>query len=134
MRLYQITGDDFYLDQAEDIFSAVKKYLDNYPPGYSFHVMNLNRYYDKHAPTIVVALSEDNSFERELKENIYGNFIPHKALIWGRKNDKDLFRLIPYIKDMTPVDDKTTLYICYEGVCTKPLNELPEMIEAIHKL
>jgi uncharacterized protein YyaL (SSP411 family) len=134
MRLYQITGDDFYLDQAEDIFSAVKKFLDSYPPGYSYHVMNLNRYFDKHAPTIVIALNEFNTFEAELKRSIYSNYIPHKALIWRRKNERDLFRVIPFVKDMEPLDDKTTLYICYEGVCTKPLNELPEMVEAISKL
>lgn len=134
LRLYQLTGDNSYLEQAEDVFCAVKKYLDNYPPGYSYHLMNLNRFFDKHAPTIVIALNEDHSYESELKEQIYSNFIPHKVVIWRHSNDRDLFRVIPFVKDLTPINEKTTLYICFEGICQKPLTELSEMVEAIHKL
>jgi len=134
LRLYQLTNESNFLEQAEDCFSAVKKYLDNYSPGYSYHTMNLNRFFDKKAATIVIALDETNSHENELKEQIYKNYIPHKAVIWKHKNEKDLLRVIPYLKDLIPLDEKTTLYICFEGVCLNPLNELPKMMEAIHKL
>lgn len=134
LRLYQLTNEDTYIEQAEDIFAALKKYIDNYPPGYSYHMMNLNRYYDKHAPTLVIALDDDKNYENELKNEIYHHFIPHKALIWKQKDDKDLLRVIPFVKDLVAIDGKTTLYICFEGVCQTPINQLPAMIEAIHKL
>ncbi len=47
-----------YQREAEDILRAVKLFADNYPPGYIYHAMNIQRYYDKQAPTIVVALNE----------------------------------------------------------------------------
>lgn len=134
LRLYQLTNEDTYIEQAEDVFAAAKKYIDNYPPGYSYHMMNLNRYYDKHAPTLVIALNDDKNYEKELKNEIYHHFMPHKALIWKQKDDKDLLRVIPFVKDLIAIDGKTTLYICFEGVCQKPIKHLPEMIEAIHKL
>lgn len=134
MRLYQLTSEVNYLEQAEDVFSAAKKYMGNYSPGYSYHMMNLNRFFDKHAPALVIALDENNSFEKELKKQIYSNFIPHKVVIWRHTNDKDLFRIIPYTKELIPIANKTTLYICFEGVCQKPIDDLSEMMEAIRKL
>lgn len=133
IRLYQITGEDDYLIQAEDIFKAVGNYLENYPPGYCYHVMNLQRYYDQHAPTLVVALNSKRDLQQELKNFIYHQFIPHKALIW-QQQDIELEEMIPSIEEQTAKEDKTTLYICFEGVCQEPLTNLPEMQEAIHKL
>lgn len=134
LRLYQLTGEERYREQAEDVFKAVKKFVDNYPPGYCYHMMNLIRYYDTHAPTIVVALNKKNQYAQELRQLLYSGYIPHKAIIWRHPSDEKLFTLLPFAKEQVPVDGKTTLYICFAGVCTKPLTDLPEMIEAIHKL
>ena len=134
LRLYQITSDPDYLDQAEDILRAVKKYLDSYSPGYCFHVMNLNRYYDRHAPTIVVALNDKDQNKEIIRQSIYSHFIPHKAVIWRRNDDKNLLDFIPFLQRQTAVNNHTTLYICHEGVCQKPLNDRQEILEAIHRL
>lgn len=134
LRLYQITADPDYLDQAEDVLRAVKKYLDNYAPGYCYHLMNLNRFYDRHAPTIVVALNEKGHLRDEVRAALYTHHIPHKDIIWLRKNDERLLDFIPFLKHQRAIDDKTTLYICHEGVCQRPLSEEKEIFEAIHKL
>jgi uncharacterized protein len=134
LRLYNLTLDSEYLAQAEDVFKAVSKYIDNYAPGYAYHLMNLIRYYDRHAITAVIALNEKEQLRDELRQIFYHNFIPHKGLIWRRENDEPLFTLIPYVEKQVPIDGKTTLYLCQKGVCQKPLTEFSEMIEAIHKL
>jgi hypothetical protein len=133
LKLYQMTQQPEYLGQAEDILKAVKDYLENYPPGYCYHVMNLQRYYDKKAPTLVIALNSKKEYEKELKQALYEKFIPHKVVIW-QNQDVELEELLPFIKDQSAQQDRTTLYICHEGVCQKPLNQLPEMLEAIEKL
>lgn len=133
LRLYQLTSNPDYLNQAEDIFKAVKDYLENYPPGYTYHVMNLHRYYDKGAPTITIALNSKKDLEQDIKQLINENFIPHKALIW-QKQDIDLEELIPFSQEQIAKDDRTTLYICHQGVCKEPLTALPDIQEAIQKL
>ncbi len=133
LRLYHILGDENYFTQAEDILKAVKNYLDNYPPGYCYHVMNLYFYYDQHVPTIVIALNSKKAFQEEIKKLIYKSFIPYKSLIW-QQQDVDLEELIPFIEEQEAIQDQTTLYICYEGVCQKPLTDFADMQEAIHKL
>lgn len=133
LRLYQLTDNEVYLDQAEDVLEAAKPYIDTYSPGYCYHLMNVNRYYDKKAPTIVVALNQAREYEKELRSLIYESFIPHRALIW-QHSDVDLEEITPYIKEQVPVDDKTTLYVCHEGVCQAPLTDWPAIRDAIHKL
>ena len=132
LRLYQLTHQADYLQQAEDIFKGVKDYLENYPPGYCYHVMSLQRYYDKKAPTFVIALNSKKEYDQELKQNLYEHFIPHKAVIW-QTQDVELEELIPLVRDQNAQQDRTMLYLCYEGVCQRPLNQLSEMKEAIDK-
>lgn len=134
LRLYQLTLDKQYLNQAEDVLKAVKTFIDNYPPGYCYHLMNLIRYYDKHGITAVVALNSKEQHLEELRQLFYHAYIPNKAIIWRRQNDKELFELLPFLRNQEAVGDKTTLYICREGFCEKPLTEFSEMIEAVHKL
>lgn len=134
LRLYQLTLDEKFLDGAEDILKAAKKFIDNYSPGYCYHIMNLNKYYDIHSPTLVIALDEKQTYKEELKRAIYSNFIPHKAVIWRKEEETNLFNLIPYVKEQGPKNNQTTLYICHEGVCRAPLTQKEEMLEAILRL
>lgn len=134
LRLYQITSDPDYLDQAEDVLRAVRKYMDSYSPGYCYHVMNLNYYYDRHAPLIVVALNDKNHNQEEIRQTIYSQFIPHKSVIWRRNSDTQLLDFMPFLQKQGPINNQTTVYICHEGVCQKPLHDRQEIIDAIHRL
>lgn len=135
LKFYQLTADPDYLDQAEDILRAVKKYLDSYSPGYCFHIMNLNRYYDRHAPTVVIALGNQNTEETDIiRQVLYSQYIPHKTVIWRYEDDKALFNLIPFLQKQGPIDGQTAMYICHEGVCQKPIYHHQEILEAIRRL
>jgi uncharacterized protein YyaL (SSP411 family) len=133
LRLYQITWDASYLEAAKDILRAVKKYLDIYAPGYCYHLMNLIRYYDSQAPTLIIALNSEEEYKDQLMNMLYAEFIPHKAVVWRRDNDEKLFNLLPYTRTQLPLQEKTTLYVCYKGMCEKPLVNFIEMAEAIRK-
>lgn len=134
LRLYQLTTNVHFMEQAEDILRTVKKFIDNYPLGYCYSLLNINRYYDRHAPTLVVALNQKEEHFDKIRTAIYQNFIPHKCIIWKKEEDSQLSREIPYMKDQGPIEGKTTLYICHEGACLKPLNEISEILTAIQKL
>ena len=133
LRLHQLTLEDHYLQQAEDIFKGVRDYLENYPPGYCYHVMNVLRYYVEQAPTFVIALNSNREYEKELKEALYEKFIPHKAVIW-QSHDVELEELLPYTKEQIAQNDKTTLYLCDEGTCQKPVDQLTDMLNLVRGL
>jgi uncharacterized protein YyaL (SSP411 family) len=134
LRLYAITSDPHYLDQAEDIFRAVKKFLDNYSPGYCYHIMNLNRYFNHSAPTLAIALNQKEEHREAIKRAIFFQFIPHKSIVWRRANDENLFKIAPALREQVPLHDQTTLYLCRKGTCEKPAEGLKEILDSIQKL
>lgn len=131
LRLYQLTLDRQYLEQAEDILKAVYKFVEGYSPGYCYHLLNVVRFYDVSAITAVVVLNKEHAHEKEIGELLYHHFLPHRAIIWKRPNDQVLARLIPFIEQYQPVEGQTTLYLCSQGACSKPMTSLSEMITEI---
>lgn len=134
LRLYKLTLNADYLEDATDILKAAKKYIDTYAPGYSFHMMNLVRYYDQKSQTIVVALNKKQEHREALQDLIYQKFNPHRAVIWRQEGDVALFNLIPFAKEQKPLGDQTTLYLCQHGVCKEPLTDFPAMVEALKQV
>lgn len=133
LRLYQLTNDMQYLNQAEDVLRAVKKYIDNYPPGYCYHMLNLIRFYDQRSATAVVALNKDEQHREELLQLFYHTYLPHLTIVW-RHVDDPVVKLVPFLEKQEPIKGQTTLYLCYKGACQKPLTEFSDMMAAIHEL
>lgn len=133
IRLYQITWNEEYLIQAEDVLKAAFLFMDDYPLGYCYHAMNLNAYYDIKAPTLVIALNSTREHEKALSKAINENFLPHASIIW-QTQDIELEDIMPELKEKLPLDDKTTLYVCYEGSCEEPISDKDKMIETIERL
>jgi len=134
LRLFQLTTDPHYLAQAEDIFRAVKKFLDAYPPGYCYHVMALQRYYDEKAAVAVIALNESEDYIAQLQSAARMLYHPHAVVLFKRDEGEDLSDLIPSLEGKEAVGGKTTLYVCLEGSCSAPITSLDEMLLAIHQL
>ncbi|NGX54576.1 MAG: hypothetical protein KR126chlam2_00189 [Chlamydiae bacterium] len=134
IRLYQITGINEYLQGAEDILRASKEHIDMYPPGACYHLMALQRYLDLDAPTIVVSLNDEEQYRQEIANMLAGHFIPHKAVIWRREMDEELRDLVPFSRDLIPIDGKTTLCVCFRDRCLRPTNDISQMWKFIEKL
>ncbi|CDZ81198.1 Thioredoxin-related protein [Candidatus Rubidus massiliensis] len=131
IKLYHMTGNIDYLEQAEDVMKAAKEPIENYLPGYCYHIMNIQYYYDRHAPTIVIALNEAEDNKDLIRRLIYEHFIPHKSIIWKRTNDKELIRLIPSCEKQGLENNQTTVYFCEEGVCKRPITSMEECAKFI---
>lgn len=131
IRLYNITGDESYLQQAEEIFKAAKSYIDAYPPGACYHLMAFQRYLDSQAPVLVIALNAENAGEKELNAALQEHFCPHAEVIWKREKDALLTHIIPAVADKVPLEGKTTLYLCRQNTCLEPSTDLQKSIELI---
>lgn len=130
VRLWQITGKSHFLNQAEDIFRAVKQFLDSYPLGYCYHLIALQRYFEAKKATYVIALNKEKEWQKEIEEAFSKKSSPHNALVWKQEQDDVLAKILEPHAYPT-AGGKTTLYICHEGVCLKPLSERDEILRAI---
>jgi len=134
IRLYQLTQDKKYIDQAEDVLKAAKSFIEAFPPGACYHLIALQRYLDEKAPLVVIALDEEGSYKDELASAIGNHFSPHAVYVWKNEKDEALKGLISGIDVQVPLDGKTTLYVCRGVACDPPITEKEGMIEAIENL
>lgn len=134
IRLYQITGKASYLASAREILQAAKQHIDLYPPGGCYHLMVLQRFLDDEAPTLIIALNEEESFREEIAKILSAYFIPHKAVIWKRPSDEVLRDLSEVARFAETKNGKTTLYVCHKNRCDAPITELPKMWEIFEKM
>lgn len=132
LRLYQITWNEKYRIQAEDAMKTVQPNLEVYAPGYCFHLLAIQRYINKNAPTVVVALNKEGDLHRELAQMIPNCHIPHLTIIWKKFEDHNLEELVPALRAYQPVDGKTAAYICRQGVCHAPLTDFTAIISDLH--
>ena len=116
------------------MFRAVKRFIDNYSPGYTYHLLNIARYYDHTAKLVVVALNEQEDWKDEIATAIHDRFNPFKFMVWRGTQSSKLEQLVPDLATQVAKDGRTTVYICREGVCQEPLNELPAILEALGEL
>ena len=127
LRLYQLTGQRRYLDEAEDVLRAVARMIETYAPGYVYHLMNLLRYYDKEESLALVALNEEQDGKDEIFKIIYSNYVPHRQSLFRKLDDDPLLHRIPFLSEQCPQGDKTTLYLCKKGVCQEPVSDMEKI-------
>lgn len=131
LRLFQMTGDEKYLSQAEDVLKAAQAYIETYPPGACYHLIALQRYLNVQAPTVVIALDEEGSLKNDIHRALSERFIPHLAIVWKEAKDPLLSTLIPSLVAKNPIDGQTAVYICKQNHCEPPLIEKEKILQAI---
>ncbi len=134
LRLYLITGDLSYRDQAEDVLKSIKKFLDLYSAGYFYHTINLMRYHDSEAKLAVIALNDAAEHEEILRQIVSTTYAPHTEFIWLNQKDKALLKILPYLESHLPQEGLTTLYLCREGACREPITDINKMVETIKNI
>ena len=132
LRLYQLTADRQYLVQAEDIFRAVKQYVETYSLGYCYHLTALLRYYDKKKAMLVIVPGENKELVVYIQALITKHALLHHMSV--QPKNKDALCHIPLIANKVAKDNKTTLYICREGFCSEPLTDIETIEEAMRLL
>lgn len=108
VRLYALTGEERYGDLAKELLTALSAQAARYPAGYCFYLLALARYL--HPPRHTTAVLQAEA-DRELLKGRFGV-------------DEDLTVLEKPTQAYTLLHGKTTFYICENGSCRPPVNEL----------
>jgi uncharacterized protein len=134
IRLYQITKEEKFLRQVEDLFCITKKHMETYPVGAGFLLRALLRFWDEKAPTCYIALDRNKTGKKEILQAFSKKFIPHATCIWIEQEDQELLSLLPHIAEKKIIDEKTTLHVCYKNRCDAPETDLAKILEKIADL
>lgn len=134
LRLYQLSQEQKYLAQAEDILKASKSFIEAFPPGACYHLIALQRYLDKDAPLIIIALDEKQSYKQEIERALGSVFAPHSFIVWKKHGDGAINNLIASIAEQNCLDGKTTVHICRSTHCEPPMTDMDQILDAFENL
>ncbi|CAN5419461.1 thioredoxin domain-containing protein [soil metagenome] len=121
LRLANLTGKEEYLTLVEEVFSLYGPHFSRMPDQFANLLGCLDMYLFK-GPEVAIALGEDHN--TELLFALHQKYYPNKvvAVTKGKSNiDFD------FLKGKEAIDKKTTVYICRNFTCDKPLNNMTEL-------
>lgn len=134
IRLYRMTGDTKYQQRAEGILKELSSNLEQYPPGFCYHLLGLQKWHDHQASTLVVALNEQEEHREQLEQLLYEKTHTSLTLLWRSYGDPAFDLLLPSRESQLPLEGKSTLYLCQGQRCLEPLTDFEEMKRAIEAL
>jgi len=133
LRLGRMTGNVVLEQRAEQLFRAFSRQVADQPMAYTHLLMALD-FAAGPSREIVVAGDPDLDATREMVALIHKGFLPNKVLLLRPEGaqSKRLASVSPFVKDMVPIDDNPTVYICEQYTCQAPIKDLRRLESYLH--
>jgi uncharacterized protein YyaL (SSP411 family) len=80
------------------------------------------------SPREIAIIGSPTSTETQsLLREIWRQYLPNKVVAPAAPNDQKATELIPLLRDRQQLQDKSTVYVCENFVCKRPVNTPPEL-------
>jgi uncharacterized protein YyaL (SSP411 family) len=120
LRLFSYTGEQNYLDRAEQTLRLFRTHMDQNPFGMASMLCALDFYLAKPKEIVLVGkLDTAEMNDRLLK--IYGRYVPNKTLV--RADGAGSGYVPAAAKGKTAIDGKPTAYVCHNFTCSQPVTD-----------
>jgi uncharacterized protein YyaL (SSP411 family) len=122
--LSRITGNSKYEEMAHEIIQYFSKDVSRYPIGYT-HLLSAFDFAIGPSYEIILFEGDNKSEARKFINEIRENYLPNKILIKisDENEKKSMIKLCPYIDKYKLIENKTTLYLCENYQCKKPITD-----------
>jgi uncharacterized protein YyaL (SSP411 family) len=124
LRLAQIRGDNSLRERAEKTIAAFGTTLTRIPSAMPQMLVALDHSLTK--PRQIVIAGERNAEEtRALLREVHQQYLPNKILLLadGGEGSAFLQEKLESLREMKPLDEKPTAYVCEDFTCQAPVNE-----------
>jgi uncharacterized protein YyaL (SSP411 family) len=125
IKLSELTGKMEYRKIAETTITQFKDRLEAHPAAYTA-LLNSMDLLMRGIKEIVVAPKNDKE-EREIIDQIWSYYIPNKVVALSKLDKSELQEVLPLVRERNPIDGKTTVYVCENNVCKKPITDFKEL-------
>jgi hypothetical protein len=122
LRLYHYTGEQAYLDKAEQTFRLFRTHMGQNPFGTSSMLCALD-FYLATPKEIVLVGKRDSAEMTDLLSKIYGRYVPNKTLVVVEGGGKGARYVPESAKGKTTIDGKPTAYVCHNFTCSLPVTD-----------
>jgi len=130
--LEKMTGRN---DLNKLIYKAIESFapiVRKYPSAYTFFLSCLFFLFDKSFEIFIVGKRKD--LEDVLK-TLNSKFLPNKVVLFKPSDEEsDIITLSPFASGYKEINGKTTIYICTNYECKKPVNDVDELMNLIQEI
>jgi len=130
IRLARLTGDTHYEEKAAALAKAFSSHDEGILSQNTMFLTALD-FFIGPAYEIVVVGDPHSKETKNMLQAIRTRFIPNKVVLFKRESDTSLENLAGFAKDMKAVNNKVTVHICKNFVCSKPLTNIKEVLKIL---
>ncbi len=130
IRLARLTGDAHYEEKAAALAKAFSSHEEGIPSQNTMFLTALD-FFIGPAYEIVVVGNLHSKETRNMLQAIRTRFIPNKVVLFKGESDTSLENLAGFTKDMKAINNKVTVHICKNFVCSKPLTNVKEVLKIL---
>ena len=132
LRLGRLTGDHSLEEKAQQTIRAFAEGINQHPTAYTFF-LTAALYYNQPGRDIVIVGKREEKDTRAMIETINDRFLPDTLIIFKDPAEKTLDEIVPFIEDMTMIDNKATAYICENFSCQQPITDIEDLKDIVGK-
>jgi uncharacterized protein YyaL (SSP411 family) len=133
LKIAQLTEKEVFKDKALNLEKAFSQTIQKIPTGFTGFLCALDF---RIGPSfeVVIAGNKGEPETENLIKAIKRNFIPNKTLVLHSHGDKDseLIKIIPSIESKKMENNEATAYVCSEGSCKTPTNDLNTLLKLLN--
>lgn len=132
IRLFEITGNNFFSEAAHKLVRAFSAEINRMPSVFAQFLCGLDFLFGPSVQLVITA--KDKKQTDEITENLAQIYFPSKAMIiLNEINKQELIELLPHLKDYK-IDETPLIYLCRNFICEKPVSDPQEILSIIAKL
>jgi uncharacterized protein YyaL (SSP411 family) len=131
LRLSRLTGRQDLEEKALKQFSVFGAYLNRAGMGQSFMLMAL-LYSQSKSKEVIIVDSPGSINTKQMLNAVRSKFMPFTTSILYSEKHREILGIIPYLEDYSPIENKTTAYVCENFSCKPPVidvNELDQLLQ-----
>ena len=131
--LGRITVDTKYEELASNLTEAFFSDIEQSPTGVCFLLSGLEFELGKSFEIVIVGEKNTKNY-RSIFKTIYSKYIPNKVVITiDSKNKKEITGLAPFTKSYSGIQNKTTVYVCENYVCSLPVTDSADLLKLLNR-
>jgi uncharacterized protein YyaL (SSP411 family) len=133
LRLAAFTGNPDYEEKAAKLIKSVAGLVNRHPGSFTNYLSAL--LYSENQSEVVIVGNKDNPDTENSVNLLRKTYLPFMTLIFVPEDDKKdgILKIAEFAKNYKQLDGKTTIYVCRNHACRKPVTGIVEVLKLIEE-
>lgn len=126
LRLSLLSGNEDYERRAVTIFRINSLAMQRYPSGFGRALCALDFHLSR-AKEIVILGATDASDTNDLRNAVWGNYLPNKVVVQASEADAEARQSLPLLTGRSAKENRATAFVCERFACKQPVHTPDEL-------